>query len=75
MERSIKLPGECKDLSEQVRVIGFDGSVYPLMTLMEAQALAVQFKAELVLLAMKARPPIFRLIDDATRQRLRREDR
>ena len=70
MDRISTLPGGCKNLSDTVRLIGLDGQQLGFMTLAEAQTLATQQHADLVHLAT-GREPIFRLVDEATRSRLR----
>jgi hypothetical protein len=69
MDRISTLPGDCKSLSDTVRVLGLDGVQLPLMTLAEAQTLAVSHRAELVHIATGTER-IFRLVDDALRSRL-----
>jgi translation initiation factor IF-3 len=73
MKRGYDLPGGCKDLSEEIRVISPEGVNLGRMTVAEAQRRAVAVNAELVLLTPDLRTKIFRLVDDSLRQRLRKE--
>jgi hypothetical protein len=72
MNRLPTLPKDCKNLGDEIVVVGLD-SVGQRMTVSEALTFAATQKAELVHLA-SPRPGIviFRLVDDALQKKLRR---
>jgi translation initiation factor IF-3 len=62
--------GNTADPQQRVRLIDGKGNQLGIMTLSAAEAIAVSQGAKLVKIAPTATPPIFRLMDDETYQKL-----
>ena len=71
MDRLSTLPGNCKSLTDAVRVIDIDGQQLPPRTLAEAQAYAAEHRAELIYLDTERYVALFGLVDAAWLSRLR----
>ena len=71
MKRSYALAGGCSNLSDEIRVISPELVDLGFMTVAEAHKLATALYAELVLLTPGCNMKVFRLVDDALKQRLR----
>jgi hypothetical protein len=69
MDRNIPLPGGCKNLTDLVRVVDVDEMIFAPMTLLRAQRIARQRKAEMICIARGYGLPVFRLVDEATRRK------
>lgn len=62
-KRDYLLPSGCSDLSQIVRVIGQDGTQLGLFSVFEATQMAENQKADLVMIAPSAKPPVCRIVD------------
>jgi translation initiation factor IF-3 len=62
--------GDLADPQQRVRLIDGKGKQLGIMTLSAAEAFAVSQGAKLVKIASTVTPPIFRLMDDETYQKL-----
>ena len=72
MKRNSLLPKPLKSLSDRVRVLSTDGTQLGIMTVFEAQKLAANQNAELLVLTRNARPPVARIVDEATKMKIRK---
>ena len=73
MKRGFTLPAGCKNLSDRIRVISANGTDLGFLTVAEAQSLATDQQAELIQLARGRGMHVFRLVDAASKSRLRKK--
>ena len=71
MKRGYALAGGCSNLSDEIRVISPELVDLGFMTVAEAHKRATALHAELVLFTPGCNMKVFRLVDDALKQRLR----
>ena len=71
MKRGYALADGCSNLSDEIRVISPEGVDLAFMTVAEAHKRATALHAELVLLTLGCNMKVFRLVEDALKQRLR----